>query len=83
MKLRGCLVLTLLACAAPALAADAVHVEAVDVPAIAVPLFQKINCPAVHAHRAYGQDERDLFFVRLSVENFERDLVAHHRVEIL
>ena len=62
--------------------APLVHVEAVNVIAGDVPLLEEIDGPAVHSHRADGQDQRGRSI--LVARQFDRpgDLVPQHDVEV-
>ena len=62
--------------------APLIHVESVDMLAVHAPLLEEVDRPAVHAHGAYGQDERDGFLAVLGIGDLLGDLVAHHGVEV-
>ena len=60
-----------------------IHVEGRDMVAGDVPLLQEEGSPAVHAHGADRQDQRQLDTLVAGFFNLQRDLVAHVGVEIM
>ena len=62
--------------------APLVHVEAVNVIAGDVPFLEEIDGPAVHAHRADGQDQRGRSIMVTGLLDRPGDLVPHHDVEV-
>ena len=59
-----------------------VHVEAVDVLAVHIPLFQEIDRPLVHAHRANRQDENQLSALFLGEPDLHGNFVTHVCAEL-
>ncbi len=62
--------------------APLVHVEAVDVVAGNAPLGEEVDDPAIHAHRADRQDQRQLLAGVAASLYGKRDLVPHQGLQV-